>query len=180
MPTLYSLCDTFDTSVEKLAKSLIQKHHPDVSEADVLIEYAFAEAEKDKNGDPIGRAIVMRGYAKAGYCQIIATKERALGRPDVRIMLDRDYWAKIPSDQRAALMDHELNHIIVLRTPDGDIKTDEYQRPKLKMRLHDHEFGWFDKIAQRHGKSSIEVMSATKFMEEVGTVYVQADMFAQT
>ena len=175
MAAIYEKCDD---AVEKLAKKIINKHIPDIAEADVLIEYAFASAEKDKNGDPVGHAIVKGGYPKAGYCQVISAKERALGRADVRIMLDKDYWEKIPEDQRTALMHHELHHIIVKRTPDGDIDTDEYSRPKIKMRLHDREFGFFDKIAQLYGKASVEVQSATKFIEEVGTFYVQTDMFA--
>jgi hypothetical protein len=42
---------------------------------------------------------------------------------------------------------------------------DDLDRPKLRVRKHDHQFGWFDSIARRHGPASFEVQQYRKFNE---------------
>jgi len=39
------------------------------------------------------------------------------------------------------------------------------------MRKHDHQFGWFDAVAQRHGEASPEVRQARVLMESSGQLY---------
>jgi hypothetical protein len=48
---------------------------------------------------------------------------------------------------------------------------DAVGRPKLLMRKHDHQFGWFDEVAQRHGEASPEVRQARVLMESSGQLY---------
>jgi hypothetical protein len=48
---------------------------------------------------------------------------------------------------------------------------DALDRPKLAMRKHDHQFGWFDEVAQRHGEASPEVRQARVLMEKSGQLY---------
>jgi hypothetical protein len=64
------------------------------------------------------------------------------------------------------LIDHELTHL----AKKGTI-FDPLDRPKLSMRLHDHQFGWFDQIAKRHGRASIEVKQVRAFFESSGQMY---------
>ena len=62
--------------------------------------------------------------------------------------------------KKDALLDHELYHLEVQRNKHGKPKLDCNRRPKLTMRLHDRQYGWFDEIAQRHGSASIECQQA--------------------
>ena len=48
---------------------------------------------------------------------------------------------------------------------------DECARPKLKLKKHDRQFGWFDKIAERHGHASGEVRQALKLFTEARQLY---------
>ena len=64
------------------------------------------------------------------------------------------------------MIDHELTHL----AKKGTI-FDPLDRPKLSMRLHDHQFGWFDQIAKRHGRASIEVKQVRAFFESSGQMY---------
>jgi hypothetical protein len=44
-------------------------------------------------------------------------------------------------------------------------------RPKLTLRRHDFQAGWFHEIAQRHGEASPEVRSAKQLMAGTGQLY---------
>ena len=111
-----------------------------------------------------------QGYAAAAVCRIVPTRERAAGLPDVMIIVDRVVWQGFDAKQKAALIDHELHHIEpVLK--DGEQKFDMQDRPKLTIRKHDYQFGWFDEIAKRHGAASLEVSQANLLMELSGQLY---------
>lgn len=45
---------------------------------------------------------------------------------------------------------------------------DDLGRPKLKMRKHDVEIGWFKIIAERHGAHSIERQQAKIIFDTMG------------
>ena len=40
---------------------------------------------------------------------------------------------------------------------------DDCERPKLKIRKHDHSHGWFDSVVRRHGEASPEWRSWDEF-----------------
>ncbi len=67
-------------------------------------------------------------------------------------------------------MDHELTHL-ELAEKEGAPVLDDGGRPKLKMRLHDYEFGWFTEVAERHKENAIEVQQARALIDGDGQVY---------
>jgi hypothetical protein len=87
-------------------------------------------------------------------------------------MLDGDAWDGLPDKQKAALMDHELEHFEVKRDKVGDFVMDDLNRPVIKIRHHDRQFGWFDTIAMRHRSDSMEVHQLRKLFTEEGQVYL--------
>jgi hypothetical protein len=46
---------------------------------------------------------------------------------------------------------------------ESGILSDDIGRPKLGIRLHDHQVGWFDSIVERHGIHAIEGKQAATF-----------------
>lgn len=96
----------------------------------------------------------------------------ALGVADATIVICRPTWVTLSQRQRDALIDHELTHLErATDKEDGTFQVDAVNRPKLKMRRHDHQFGWFDEVAQRHGEASPEVRQARRLMESSGQLY---------
>jgi hypothetical protein len=67
---------------------------------------------------------------------------------------------------QVAVLDHELTHLELVTDGDGTVKYDDYNRPKLKIRLHDIHYGWFSEVAKRHKGASIEVQQATRLVSE--------------
>ena len=162
-------------SVNEIANSILVEFdtHRPILDARVKIDFVFAFADKDeKTGEPINNAMTKNGCKALGVCRKISLKDRALGRGDAEIALDGDWWKDASPEERAALLDHELHHIEVKIDNRGPVR-DDLGRPVLRLRKHDHEFGWFTIIASRHGQHSQERIQAKSIMDMHGQFYWQ-------
>jgi hypothetical protein len=113
------------------------------------------------------------GYPAQAVVRLTPVRDRALGVADAVIIVDRSNWLTLTRDQRGALLDHELYHLERVLDEDTQLpKTDAVDRPKLAIRKHDHQFGWFDAIAERHGDSSPEVRQAKSLIQRTGQLYL--------
>lgn len=162
-----------DNTVYELATDILNRYesHSPLVKSGVKFDLVFAHPSVDENGEPTGDAIKKHGVKALGLCRIINLKDRTMGRGDVEILLDHDWWNNEASaQQQVALLDHELHHAEV-KMKDGQPKRDNLGRPLIKLRKHDVEIGWFDIIALRHGKHSQERIQAKKLSDEVGQLY---------
>lgn len=165
----YQQCDE---TVLELAKVILKQYetHAPILAAKVKIDFLFAFAPRDNDGFPVGDALRLHGNKARGICKIIALKQRALGNGDAEITIDGDWWNDATEDQQAALLDHELHHLVV-KLRHGTPMRDDLGRPLLKMRRHDVDFGWFALIAERHGEHSGEREQARQIMMAFGTYF---------
>lgn len=139
--------------VEERAARIIGTTHKELQEVGLTVDFLFARNDE-------GDAVTDKGYPAVAVVKIVPLKDRAAGRRDAEIVIDAVAWEQMTEAQKDALLDHELLHLIVRRTDDNSYDYDDLSRPKLKMRLHDIQAGWFLEIAQRHGEASPEVMQA--------------------
>jgi hypothetical protein len=158
--------------IEQMAAALLAEFetHAPILDAKVKIDFVMAFADVDDSGNKKGFAITHRNRQVFGQCRKVKIKDRAMGRGDAEITLDGDWWATASVAEQRALLDHELHHIVV-RTEMGVAIRDDLGRPKLGMRLHDVEFGWFNEIAARHGAASQEQQQAKQIMDAWGQYY---------
>jgi len=161
-----------DESVNQMAEEILKQFetHEPLLAAGVKIDFVFAYAPTDEQGCPVGDALKLHGRAADGICRILPLKQRALGRGDAEISLDGDRWRDYSDAERRSLLDHELHHLSV-RLEKGMPAKDDLGRPKLRMRKHDVEFGWFAVIAARHGVESGERRQAKQVMEQYGQYF---------
>lgn len=150
-------------------ESVRAEHHEDLELVTVTGLFAF----DTESSLPV---LKHQGYAAGAVVRITPLKDRALGMADATIVVDRAGWLTLSQRQRAALIDHELTHLTVKTEEEEGVKDpvivfDAVGRPKLLMRKHDHQFGWFDEVAQRHGEASPEVRQARVLMESSGQLY---------
>jgi hypothetical protein len=123
----------------------------------------------DDSGEPV---LCHQGYAAQAVCRLTPIRDRALGVADAVIVADRANWLTLSHSQREALIDHELSHLErVIDGKSGKPKTDAIGRPKLAMRMHDHQLGWFDAVAQRHKEDSPEIRQARQLIASTGQLY---------
>lgn len=169
MPTY----EAADKSVRAMANEILNRFesHSPLVKNEVQFDYVFAHPTVDENGEATGDAIKKHGVRALALCRVINLKDRTMGRGDVEILIDYDWWTNEASDQeQEALLDHELHHAEV-KMKDGQPKRDNLGRPLIRLRKHDVEVGWFDIIALRHGKHSQERIQAKKLADEVGQLY---------
>jgi hypothetical protein len=177
MPT-YTLCKNIDDAVEKMAARILRQFdsHKPILDAKVRIDFVFAYPDLDENAMPVNDAIKRHGVKALGLCKVIPCDRRAKGEADAEIKLDGKHWESVDVPEQEALLDHELNYISVCEegkdvTGRTVFKQDSNGRPKLRMRKHDVEVGWFGIIASRHGAHSQERIQAASIMENHGQLY---------
>lgn len=137
------------------------------------LDLLWARATLDDNGDSNGPAIKHQGYPCAAVVRVIGLKDRCKGMGDAEILLDADRWDEWSEKEQNAIIDHELEHLELARDSEGTIKRDDLDRPKLRLRKHDHQFGWFDSIVRRHGSNALEWQQHKAFLD--GPLYVDEE-----
>src|SRR4051812_45872101 len=161
--------DQCPPSVHDRVNAMVAKYHQELQVAEVAFDLLFiARSDDDESTEPV---LKLHGYPCMAVARIVPSKERAKGCGDAEIVIDRDRYTNLPPEKQDALLDHELQHFEVQRDNDGGIKTDDQHRPKLGMRHHDYDFGWFECIARRHGPASIEVQQAEIIHSECGQIF---------
>lgn len=156
-----------DKAVEQLATEVLCEYpeHTPILNARVKIDYVFAFATVDDNGVPTGHALTKNGLRALGICRKVPLKDRAMGRGDVEIALDGDWWPTAALESRKALLDHELYHVEIREDRHGNVQKDDLNRPMIELRPHDFEVGWFAAVSARHGEFSIERQQAKNVMD---------------
>lgn len=146
--------------VRLIVDEMVGMYHTPLRDAKVTIDllFAFPKSEDDETAP-----VKLHGYPCVAVVKINAYKLRVLGHGDAEITIDAHQWDELSEEERRALIDHELTHLELRTDKDGFVKRDDLDRPLLKMRKHDHQFGWFDEVARRHGSASVEVQQATDF-----------------
>jgi hypothetical protein len=162
---IYSHAPDVDNCIEKIRLA----HHEELEGVKVTALFVFDD-------ESAIQVLKHQGYAAGAVVRITPLKDRALGMADATIVVDRSTWLTLSQRQRDALVDHELTHLEVkTEEPDGAKDPvpvyDGLGRPMLLMRKHDHQFGWFDEVAKRHGQASGEVRQARMLMESSGQLY---------
>lgn len=160
-------------SVKDLAAQILcaTEMHKPLLDARVKIDFVEARACEDpETHKKLDVPITIRGRKAFGLTRVIGPKDRVMGRGDVEVTIDADYWDDLTELQQMALLDHELTHISIKLDKRGIVR-DDAGRPKINLRLHDIEVGWFNVVALRHGAASQERIQAKSIVDVCGQYY---------
>lgn len=148
--------------------ALIQKlFYPELVEAGLKIDILFIATDAEDKP-----ALTHNGYPAAAVVRVLGIKERTMGRGDAEIVIDEARYIDYSEAEKDALIDHEIHHIKLKRYKNtGPVFLDERGRPRLTLKKHDRQYGWFDEIAKRHGTASIEVKQAMRLCIEAKQTY---------
>lgn len=145
--------------IARRAKRLVKKHHDNLAQARVRIDFLFVTTDGED-----GCALKCNGYPALAVASVIPQKNRVGLKADARIIVDKEAWDELTEKQRDALLDHELQHFEAVMS-DDTVALDGNDRPKIRMRKHDVQLGFFSVIAKRHGEHSQEVIQARALVE---------------
>jgi hypothetical protein len=124
---------------------VVKLFHQELSTAGVTVEILHASG-----------GLKHHGYNAAAVVKVRSLADRAAGSADVRIVLDGDGWEHWDRKRRQAVIDHELEHIEVQYDEEGSVKLDDLGRPKIKLRLHDHQVGIFEDVIKRNKQFAVD------------------------
>ena len=150
-----------DHDVHGVLAEARRRWHADLDRYEVTVDVLFAWA--GKNG---GAALKLHGWPCEATIKPTAYRDRVRGAGDVLLTLDAAVWEAKTPDERLALIDHELEHLVIQRDKDEAVKSDDHGRPKIKTRPHDYELGGFASVARRHGHHAPEVQSFRAVYDE--------------
>src|SRR5687768_14184556 len=104
MSKIYDLCPL---DVHDRVNSLIALHHEDLNSVKLKVDLLFVSNDGD------GPALTCHGWPALAVVRIIGAKDRAAGRGDAEIVIDRDYFVDAQEERKIAILDHELTHLKV-------------------------------------------------------------------
>lgn len=147
---------TTNSDAMPIIKSLIGKHYPDLNEAEATFEVLECTG-----------GVMLHGRQVTDLVKVRKLEDRAAGSPDVRFVLDSDDWKNADKKRRAAILDHALCHLEVVRDKEGRIKSDDVGRPRIRMKLHDFEVAGFYDVMRRHKDQAVEAQHLAYFSAQV-------------
>lgn len=149
-----------------LAVALATYHMPRLENVTLSALFVF---DDEKSDEPV---LNHQGYPAGAVIRITPIRDRALGVTDAVIVVDRAVWMDLDERESIAVLDHELTHLKRKINPKTNKPMhDAIGRPKLVMRTHDHQLGWFDEVAARHGEASAEIRQARQLIEQTNQLY---------
>ena len=149
-----------DGYMRSLVEEVMRLYHPDLIEYKIMIDLIDAY---DSSG---GAAVTHGGLPAYAVVRSISLKDRVMGRGDAEITFDALRVGNMSERQRKALIDHELYHLEFKLNKDGEKTVDDLGRYLFKMRFHDREFGWFEDVAMRWGRDSVESQQARDMVND--------------
>lgn len=157
-------------AVAQVGNRIMREHHEDLHEAKLKVAFVFVFPDLDGNGQPKNFAIQEHGRRVYGRAVIVPLLQRLMMKVDAMVLIDASAWEKFSDRQREALLDHELHHFELKKDELEEPMTDDLGRPRLSIRPHDFEFGWFKTIAERYGIDSLEVQQAHDIKDRAGEI----------
>jgi hypothetical protein len=146
-PRIMATYRTVPKEVNDLVDKVVNEYHPDLEEAGVTVSALFADEVRS------------HGWPCAAIIELNSKKNRVKGMDDATVTIDENHWKDLSEEKRIGLLDHELEHLELQCDEEGKVKTDDANRPKLKIRPHDWEGGFFYKIVERHKEAAPEAAS---------------------
>ena len=139
-------------------QKVMKENHGDLHAEGVTITALIARSEE-------GPALKVGGKEALGCIRVTKLTERTLGLGDALMILDGESMMAWSSKRLQAVIDHELRHLMLAKNKKtGQIQLDDEGRPKLRIRPHDFEFGWFARTAELYGEESYEVSQAREIV----------------
>ena len=138
--------------------ALIEKNHFDLNQVGASVAVLLHETDSPEG-------LKLRGQHCYATARRTNNRERACGAADCIITVCSLRFNALRTRQKKAVLDHELQHFEPATDREGNYRRQQ-GRPVIKIRRHDREFGWFDEIAKRWGKDSIERLQCTGMLND--------------
>lgn len=143
---------TADSDLQGLVEELIEKHHPELDGVEGRVKIRYTDTTKKSGGQEHAawsrKVGGTEAILKGSHDEVADEEEKDLlwlsPVPYFEIFVCRPVFMKLSSEQRMALIDHELCHCIVTSTDEGEERLG---------RRSAHDVEEFHEIASRYGET---------------------------
>jgi len=146
------------SAIDKIVTAVMNTYHTSLAKHKVRFRTLIVR-QIDEEGDPVDVQVLRKG---GNLClatiKVCTPKDRVLMETDLVLTIDGFMWDHLSEGQRHALMDHELEHILIDTDKDGITKTHPDGAAKLISQPDDWATTGFQSVLERHGTDSIEYL----------------------
>lgn len=164
-------------AIEAMIQHALEKYQPQLLKEGVTVDCTIAR--RIVNDEDV-HAMKRAGYPIDAKIGVTSLQDRARGIADAKLTIDGLEWNIATDRQRLALIDHELEHLVLVEIKPTKknrfmtgFKRDDLNRPMLKVKPHDWMLAGFKTVTERHGAHSHEAMQFAAFRDQYG----QLNMF---
>lgn len=160
-----------EQQVRPYVDRLLEQYHSEIAQAQVQIGLIFvSDFDKDENPIP---AIKLHGAFAAGCISLINGVNAVFNPNQCQIQIDKLYWDNASEEVRLALVDHELEHLELVKDKNGITVTDDRNRAKIKLKPDDFVLTGFMSVVRRHGPHAVEAQSVTNVYTQMHPVLLE-------
>lgn len=150
------------TEPYQLLAQMRKENHSHIADAKIALAWRH-RMKSDKDG-----------IMKLGQCMKNSGVHRETANFDFYILLNKMAWDAFTKEQKLALLDHELCHIMPSEDKNGEHMKDDLGRYQFRTRRHDIEE--FQDIVRRHGlyKKDLERFAETIAKKQAQPLFAEA------
>ena len=158
-------------AVVALADRMMGSHHAELAAEKVRVAVLMVMPPVNKDGDKIGPAVQQGGVEATAKIKVASAGERVLADVDAIMEIDGERWGTLSPKTQAALVDHELEHLIVQVDKKGLTRRHPDGVPVLATQPDDWHLTGFESIVKRHGRHALEAMAIGELYENRQMVF---------
>lgn len=169
--------ESAEEQVRAYVDRLLEQHHHDLNEAEVQIGLIFV-SDFDKDDNPVP-SIKLHGAFAAGCISLVKGVAGVFNPYQAQIQIDKLYWDNASEEVRLALVDHEIEHIELVRDKNGIVQTDDRNRTMIKLKPDDWVLTGFMSVVRRHGPNAVEAGSITNIYTSIHPILQEFQVAAE-
>jgi len=145
--------------LKPIVAAMMAAYHNELVDLEVAVAVTRAYKLDSEGNATDGPPLKMHGHACSAKVKVLSAQQRCHVDFDVEIIVDGALFDTLTARQKNAIIDHELEHLVVVRDKEGVPKAHPSGRPQLKCKPDDFAVLGFFNIAARHQEHSVEVQS---------------------
>lgn len=154
-----------DAAVMKQLQLATKNWHTSLAKANVKVAVLMVHPPTNANAEPTAPALTRSGVEVVALIKVATPNERILAGCDAVMRIDAFHWESLIEEQQTALLDHELEHLLIATTAKGLVQKHDDGRPKLLTQPDDWSLTGFAVVVKRHGRHALEAMAIRKVLD---------------
>ncbi len=146
-------------AINDLVLQVMESYHPQLLDEKLRVATTVVRRFEGADNDEAAPALKHHGAQANAVIRKVTTRRRVLVQHDVELELDGLVWDGLKPDSRVALLDHELNHVVLVTDKSDRPVRDDLGNLKIRLRPDEVTFTGFFAVIARHGKAAIEAQS---------------------